>query len=435
MQKNENRPGYKKTKIGWIPCDWEAPRLAESCLKIGSGITPRGGEARYLTEGVAFVRSQNIMDGRFNSDGIKFISRTQHEVMNATALQPQDILYNITGASIGRCCVFPGHIGEANVNQHVCIVRLNGGSSPSFVASVLRSHVAKKQLHESQAGGGREGLNFKNLGAYRIPLPSLPEQEAIAEMLESWDSAIRCFGERIEKKRSIKKGLMQQLLSGEQRLPGFSDEWAKVQLGELVDLIKEKVGDRTVVPMSLSSGIGFVPQAEKFGRDISGKQYQNYTLLPRDCFTYNKGNSKRYPQGCIYLLEECDQVAVPNVFISFKMKPSVAVNDFFKQVFLANIHGRELVRYINSGVRNDGLLNLNTTSFLRIRFSLPSIPEQAAIAAVLSKADAELAGLERRLAALKDQKRFLLNNLVTGSLRFPEFRIKNSELGIEEWER
>ena len=103
------------------------------------------------------------------------------------------------------------------------------------------------------------------------------------------------------------------------RFPEFRDvgEWEPVSLEEASVPVTERVGKRKLTPVSISAGIGFVPQAEKFGRDISGKQYQLYTVVRDGDFVFNKGNSLKFPQGCVYLLDGWGQVAAPNVFICF----------------------------------------------------------------------------------------------------------------------
>jgi len=420
IKRNENRLGYKKTKVGWIPEDWYTLRLSalvHSDKPIVYGIVQAG---PHIPDGIPYIRSTNVGPSVVPTVGLL---RTSPEIAARyarAAVMHGDVVFSLRG-NIGKTSIVPEALSGANLTQGTARISVNNNTRALFVHHTLASACLRRLVHAWAKGSTFREITIDDLRKLPLPLPSLLEQEAIVGVLECWDKAIWSYEKKIEKKRNIKKGLMQHLLHGKQHLPGFSEKWKDVRLGEIVDLIKEKVGDRTAVPMSLSAGIGFVSQAEKFGRDISGEQYRHYTLLPKGCFAYNKGNSKRYPQGCIYLLEEHDQVAVPNVFISFEMKPSVAVNDFFKQVFLANFHGRELVRYINSGVRNDGLLNLNTANFLKIKISLPSIREQRAIAAILSEADAELAGLERKLAIMKGQKRFLLDNLVMGTIRLPQF--------------
>ena len=156
---------------------------------------------------------------------------------------------------------------------------------------------------------------------------------------------------------------------------GTSEGWKKYKLRELADRITKKVGDNKLVTLSISAGIGFVSQAEKFSRDISGKQYCNYIYLKRGEFSYNKGNSKTFPQGCIYELKEYDEAAVPNAFISFRFKENL-VPSFYQGYFDSNFHGKQLVRFITSGARSGGLLNISPIDF----FSIPTIAAMASAA-------------------------------------------------------
>lgn len=217
----DNTATCSRTKYkGWMEC-----RLIQCCQKIGSGITPKGGDSVYVDTGIPLIRSQNVLNGEFSMDGLRHITPEQHERMKGSKVLPGDILFNITGASIGRCCLMPSSFQEANVNQHVCIVRLKESYHPAFFAYSLNSKVAKRALHESQAGGGREGLNFKNLGDFKVPVPPLPEQKAIAAVLQCWDRGIQKLEAKLAAKERVKKGLMQQLLSGRRRMPGFGKGW------------------------------------------------------------------------------------------------------------------------------------------------------------------------------------------------------------------
>lgn len=92
------------------------------------------------------------------------------------------------------------------------------------------------------------------------------------------------------------------------------NDWTSKPLSEISEVISERAGDDDYETLSISAGIGFVNQAQKFGKELSGKQYEKYTVLRKGDFAYNKGNSKRYPQGCTYRLKERDEAAVPNVF-------------------------------------------------------------------------------------------------------------------------
>src|ERR1035441_2515908 len=124
------------------------------------------------------------------------------------------------------------------------------------------------------------------------------------------------------------------------RFPEFRDApgWKSIPLNDVSVPVVEQVGERKLTPVSISAGIGFVPQAEKFGRDISGNQYKLYTLVRDGDFVYNKGNSLKFPQGCVYLLQGWGEVAAPNVFICFRLKEGYS-NALFQAFFERNIHG------------------------------------------------------------------------------------------------
>jgi len=220
------------------------------------------------------------------------------------------------------------------------------------------------------------------------------------------------------------------------RFPEFREagEWNALTLKEISDPVLQKVGKLSLPPVSISAGTGFVLQADKFGRDISGAQYKNYILLRKGELSYNKGNSKTFPQGCVYQLKEFDQVAAPNVFISFRFKQGF-VAGFYKGYFDNNFHGEQLQNFITSGARSNGLLNISSKSFFSITLPTPvDIAEQQKIAATLSSLDDLLTAHNAKLAALQAHKRGLMQGLfptegeTVPKLRFPAFR----EAG--EWE-
>ena len=214
---------------------------------------------------------------------------------------------------------------------------------------------------------------------------------------------------------------------------GTSEGWKKYKLRELADRITKKVGDNKLVTLSISAGIGFVSQAEKFSRDISGKQYCNYIYLKKGEFSYNKGNSKTFPQGCIYELKEYDEAAVPNAFISFRFKENL-VPSFYQGYFDSDFHGKQLVRFITSGARSDGLLNISPTDFFSIVLPTPvKKEEQQKIADCLSSIDDLIDAESRKLRALEKYKKGLMQKLFPAEgktlpeWRFPEFQ------GCGEW--
>lgn len=213
------------------------------------------------------------------------------------------------------------------------------------------------------------------------------------------------------------------------RFPEFQEAggWATPKLQDISVPVEERVGDRKLVPVSISAGIGFVPQAQKFGRDISGNQYRLYTVVRDGDFVYNKGNSLKFPQGCVYDLQGWGEVAAPNVFICFRLKAGYE-NGFFRYCFEQNAHGPQLRKHITSGARSNGLLNISKDAFLGVKIPTPEHAEQQKIADCLSSLDDLIAAETQKLDTLKTHKKGLMQQLfpregeTVPRLRFPEFR-------------
>ncbi len=424
--RNENKPGYKETKVGWIPEEWECVPFTKILKRISKPLAPSPNQS-YQQIG---VRSHGR--GIFHKTPTNGTEIGDKRVFHC---EPGALIFNIVFAWEQAVALVSNKEKGLIASHRFPMYRGEDKQAfEPFFMWYFRTPRGKYGLNLASPGGaGRnKTLGQKDLNFLFLPKPELAEQKAIAEILSYWDEGLELIEKLIEAKKLRKKGLMQKLLTGEKRLPGFSKSqaegqqagWEEVTLGSICTVIKKAVGTKKITPMSLSAKKGFVSQAEKFGRDISGKQYSKYTHLTKGCFTYNKGNSKTFPQGCTYLLEDYDEVAVPNVFISFKLDKNKADNKFFQQVFAANMHGKDLIKFINSGVRNDGLLNLNTAWFLRITFTIPpNLEEQQAIAEVLETADEEIRLLEAERDALSDQKKGLMQKLLTGEVRCPGFAI------------
>lgn len=232
-----------------------------------------------------------------------------------------------------------------------------------------------------------------------------------------------------ETKATVETNTCKQTLAPKLRFPEFANDgaWSTVQLEDCSIPVTERVGGKTLTPISISAGIGFVPQAKKFGRDISGNQYSLYTHVRRGDFVFNKGNSLKYPQGCVYQLKDWDEVAAPNVFISFRLKPGFWP-EFYGYCFEKNVHGQQIKKFITSGARSNGLLNISKDTFFGISLPCPSIDEQRKIADCLSSLDELITAQAQKVEALKAHKQGLMQLLFPAEgetvpkLRFPQFR-------------
>lgn len=184
--------------IGEIPEHWEVKRIKHISNKIGSGITPSGGGTTYLEAGIPLLRSQNILFGRIDLEGVAYISEATHSSMSNSQVKKGDVLLNITGGSIGRCHFVDTDI-PLNVNQHVCIIRPTKEITTVFLNSLLASEVGQGQIWFFQQGGGREGLNFQAIKNFFVPLPPKPEQVSISKFISTIFSK---FGNAISLKQT-----------------------------------------------------------------------------------------------------------------------------------------------------------------------------------------------------------------------------------------
>ena len=178
--------------------EWEKHTIGELAIKVGSGVTPKGGETVYKKEGHPFVRSQNVGLGVLLLEDIAYIDDTTHIRQKNTELQIDDVLLNITGASIGRSAVVNEQIAGGNVNQHVCIIRTKDNLVSSFLCNFLLSNYGQKQIDSFQAGGNRQGLNFEQIKSIKIGIPCVKEQSKIAKTLQLLDERIATQNKIIE---------------------------------------------------------------------------------------------------------------------------------------------------------------------------------------------------------------------------------------------
>ena len=193
---------------------WSKCKLAACCSKIGSGKTPKGGSSVYANQGIMFLRSQNVLWGTLDISEVSFIDEATNSTMQSSEVRFGDVLLNITGASIGRSCIYTSN-DRANVNQHVCIIRLSQESKerllPEFLLQQILSDRIQQQVMDCQNGGSREGLNFQQIADFNIVIPEMEEQRKICGMLKAFDQKL--CNEEISLKAlfSLRTSLMQQL--------------------------------------------------------------------------------------------------------------------------------------------------------------------------------------------------------------------------------
>lgn len=190
---------------------WEKKKLGEIVIKINSGKTPLGGESVYSENGIIFIRSQNIIDNKLSYEFSTFISNEINDTMKNSIVKPNDILLNITGGSLGRSCVVPKDFTIGNVNQHVCIIRMNDNNEPRFVQAFFSTITGQNLFMKLQTGSGREGLNFQSIRQISLHIPTHSEQLKITNFLSTIDDKINQTESQLQQTQQYKKGLLQNM--------------------------------------------------------------------------------------------------------------------------------------------------------------------------------------------------------------------------------
>lgn len=218
-------PGHAHVRVtdsphSRLPEKWTSTTLGDITTKIGSGATPRGGEAAYQNNGIALIRSQNVYDNRFEDDGLAHISDTQADELANVTVEPRDILLNITGASVARCCMVPKRHLPARVNQHVMIIRPDPTlADPSFVLASINSEGRKRQLLSfARAGGTREALTKDIVSNFQIVLPSKSLWQRFGEITGAIHQQSDVLATQDAALRAARDLLLPRLMSGENSL-------------------------------------------------------------------------------------------------------------------------------------------------------------------------------------------------------------------------
>ena len=400
---------YKQTELGLIPEDWEVKKF-NKFSKFYSGGTPLTSKSEYYGGEIPFIKSGEIYYDRTE----QFLTQEGLNNSSAKLVYRGDLLYALYGANSGEVAISQL---EGAINQAILCIQQNKDEAETiYLYNYLK--LEKSNIINKFLQGGQGNLSADIIKNLQIPLPPLPEQKKIADCLSTWDVAIEKQNALINALTQRKKALMQQLLTGKKRLPGFSGEWKEVKLGDLFEKINRKNEEGNTNVVTISAQRGFVKQTDFFNKSVASETLDNYSLIYHGEFCYNKSYSNGYPLGATKRLIAFEKAVVTTLYICFKIKDQKKSNgSFFEQFFEANSLDRSLIKIAQEGGRAHGLLNVSLSDFFNIKIKLPPIEEQTAIAEILAAADRELQLQKEKLAQLQAQKKGLMQVLLTGKKR------------------
>ena len=302
-------------------------------------------------------------------------------------------------------------IGKITIKDHQVI-------SKEYLMYILNSDTVRKNIKATASGTTVRHTSPKKILELVIPLPPLLEQCRIAEVLGVWDESIDLLEKLIGKTRSRKQGLMQQLLTGKKRFKEFEgSEWRRYHFKDIFKRITRKNTVNNSNILTISGTHGLINQRDFFNKRVAADNLDGYYLIEKGEFAYNKSYSNGYPLGAIKRLDRYDAGVLSTLYICFGLSNSLNSGDFMAHYFESGIFNKEIYGIAQEGARNHGLLNIGVNDFFELFLSIPSLPEQEKIAAVLSAADEEISTLEKQLAAYKQQKLGLMQQLLTGRIR------------------
>lgn len=379
----------------------------KDCMSFSGGSQPP--QSTFVDEPrEGYVRLLQIRD--FKTD--RFPTYIPRELARKTCKR-DDVMIGRYGPPIFQ--VLRGKEGAYNVALIKAIPKNN--ITKDYMYYFLSNESLFRQIDAlSRRSAGQAGVEMDFLKNYPLLLPPLPEQQRISAVLGTLDQIISTVERMIENGKEQSKALIRQLLSKKRRLPGFREEWTERRIEELASRVTRKNDGDDLPILTISSTAGFVAQKDKYSRFMAGKSLEDYILLKHGEFAYNKGNSRTYQFGCVFDLEQYDAALVPHVYVCFRLNPELN-HSFYKHLFAFDYLKEQLGRLVNTGVRNNGLLNITPKQFLATSVPVPPIVEQNAIADMMDAMLRETDTLSSYLVLLRREKSALMQQLLTGRRR------------------
>lgn len=422
----ELKPGYKQTEVGTIPVDWDVRRVIDIAenkkIRFDDGDWV---ESEHITDkGFRLIQTGNIGVGIYiEKEAKKYIYKNSFEKLKCKELIVGDVLICRLAEPAGRACILP-ELGEEKVitSVDVSIFRPNlDNFNRCYLVQFFSTPKWFELVTEQVGGTTHKRIARGALGKIPVAIPSsVEEQRLIAEALSDADALIEALDQLIAKKRQIKQGAMQELLTGKQRLPGFSGEWAVKSLGELFEITSSKRVFQSEwklegVPFYRARELAVLGETGNVENElfISKNMYDSFKCahgVPEvgDMLVTGVGTL-----GKVYVVTgDHDFYFKDGNIIWFKIRGSVSA-DFLKQLYLIPMVKKQI--FDASAGTTVGTYTISGAKKTTIPF--PSLPEQTAIATILSDMDTELAALESRLAKARQIKQGMMQELLTGRIR------------------
>lgn len=417
-------------------------RIKDIVTKVGSGVTPKGGATVYQNNGIPLFRSQNVTNDGLLMDDIAYISEQTHKSMSGSRLMPNDVLLNITGASIGRCYYLPKNFKDGNVNQHVCIIRPKGNVLPAFLYYNLISAKGQHMIVLCQTGANREGLTKENICNFEFDIPPLETQQRMVTYLDTKLSEIDRQVSLLTSKRDaylrLKKSIINHAVtcglnpnvkmkdSGIEWIGEVPEHWGVKRMKDIAYLysgLTGKVGEdfRCDDIRKTKPYIPFTSILKNF--KIDSASFSQVVMSEDE----NQNQVRR--NDLLFLMSSEDYVSIAKSALVSEIPDEVYLNSFCRGLrFISKNVCANFVNYQLQATKFRDALRFEARGFTRINIkiekisdmfvSLPSYEEQQSIATYLddkcAKIDTIVSNLDKQISRYGDLKRSLIDEVITG---------------------
>lgn len=417
----EGKTGYKRTEVGNIPDDWKTLKLGDMASfrtgPFGSALH----KSDYTFDGVPIVNPMHIVDGDIIPTLSMTITGAAARSLADFRLKAGEIVMGRRG-DMGRCAVVKAKHDGWLCGTGSMIIRPSQGTDPRFLQRVLSSPEAIRAIEETSVGSTMINLNQSTLGSLMLQLPPAKEQSAIADTLSDIEALITGLDQLISKKRDIQQAAMQQLLTGQRRLPGFSGEWERCTMRSLGFAYGGLAGKSKV---DFESGqYPYIPFMNVMkGPTIDCNWFELVSIQPDenqnraqkgDLFFNGSSETPEEVGLCSVLLADVPDLYLNSFCFGFRPHVAAKLNGLFMAYWFRSSEGRNSMLGLAQGATR---YNIAKSAFLRLEVPLPDLAEQTAIATVLSDMDTELAALEARRDKAGQLKQGMMQELLTGRIR------------------
>ena len=407
--------GIKQTEIGLIPEDWEVVEIKDITNHLTNGFV--GIAKTHYTEsdkGVTYVQGFNVEENSFNYTGIKKVTREFHLSHLRSSLKYGDLLTVQTG-DVGLTSFVPQHLEGANCHALIISRYKKTQVDSKYVSFYLNSKQGRNRLKDIETGTTMKHINVGDFQYFQIPLPSLPEQEAIAGALSDADAWIESLEQLIAKKRLIKQGAMQELLTPK-------EGWEVKKLGEVGKIYgglsgktKQDFGSGNSYYIPFMNVMKNVVIDKTFIEKVNLKQGETQNRVLKNDLLFNGSSETPEELGISsVILEDIEDLFLNSFCFGFRVFDN-NVSPIFLSYLMRSPYGRQVIYYLAQGATR---YNLSKANFFNLEISFPkSLTEQTRIATILSDMDAELEALEQHLHKARQIKQGMMQELLTGRVR------------------